>query len=65
MEAGPIFGGLLAADGFGGFDNIGRHFMVFDVDPVLGVTRTRRVDVDSDFTDYDEDDDEYDEEVPH
>jgi predicted phosphodiesterase len=30
------------------FDNVGRHFLVFDIDPSLGVLDTRRVDVDSD-----------------
>lgn len=28
------------------FDRIGRHFMVFDVDPELGIRETRRVDID-------------------
>jgi 3',5'-cyclic-AMP phosphodiesterase len=28
------------------FDRVGRHFLVFDVDPQLGVRSTRRVDVD-------------------
>ncbi|MGC4086865.1 MAG: metallophosphoesterase [Polyangiaceae bacterium] len=28
------------------FDNVGRHFLVFDVDPVLGVRSMRRVEID-------------------
>jgi len=30
------------------FDNVGRHFLVFDIDPELGVRGTHRVDVDTD-----------------